>query len=1403
MIDSGNNKTFRTNNPSPVTEETFRASLDLTQKPAGSYYFNSENNYNYAKSWFNYPKFDIIGNDTVIDQIVQYSAPTLSTGTLNTSKTFQLSSTSMVPEWIARVETSNTSFEVMTSNTTPVGYVASASSVLSPYEPYLAFDKNIDTFYHTGGTVYQTTPPYYTGTVSTNVTGYSSPTIFGEWIQLQLPYSQLLSRVALYPRLTFTRPPQDFMIVGSNDGINWNYISDYADVLWPTTAPKSFPAIASSSYSYFRLIFTRSSGSGNVNIASVEFISGTFETSGFSGIDLGGSMYLLTNYSHPNNAVVYNQDNTIAFTQLNNGVGSTCFCITKFNAAGYALWSSRILTRMVGGVVTGNYCVTDNLGTTYILGTYENSNVVFIGSILTTTLTVTSITSGTIRVGMVLTGSGITPGTVVSAFGSGSGGIGTYTVSISQSVLSTSITGTDLIDFEDSTGTIVFSVPMTQKSFIVAYNTLGVPDWLTYTNINQNGILWADNQVIGNLYVYGAKEFYDNVLSTPVLQLVIPTADDIKYTLAKYRSTSGIFQWGTYIQGYRLNAWIDSDGLMSQSITTDLYGNLYATGYFSQLKPLVNASLPDPTNPSGTYTPSDVNVPPISNSVVWTPREVNRDWSAVDISTNGQFMVATVNDGYIYVSVNYGTTWIQRATRQVWSSVYCSGTGQFMIATVMDSVIYVSGDYGTSWSIALGEGSNARAWQTIAGNSTASQLVACVKDGQIYYSVNQGSTWVLSASSILANWVNVTYNGSTNSFIALVKGGQAYRSTDGGVTWTLLGASPTLNWSSISSFRGTGTATYPFVATVQGGDIYGINSTGTVWTIIEPTNRNWSDIAIGGGGGGNTPTVMFATVFDGSIYEAIYQAETEWTPTTIPRNWNHIAMSADNSYAIASVKGGQLYTSTVFYPYLHSFLVKYDPNGKVQWANYVNSPSTQEADNIGVSVTTNLTGNVILSGSYGFETIGGEALFYTTTDFVNPVKKLTAPNYGRYLVCYSSDGIPLWVTGSRLQETTQGVAMYKSLSVDNFGNICCIGTARNVYLYQPSGQLVYSNLTSDNSIILVKYYLDGSVQSFTRINNGGDYLGVSSIRTLGAGNIFLSGWKLYNPTDIIAYTSAVTTPTVTETFNAGALGAFVIRYNSFQSPSITFPSPGYNTNFDTQYNIGGSTRNLYGEYIGDGAIELWGSKTGLLPSTVNTADLNASVISYLGHEPGYTIPVVEGIQSFSAIEYNHLVVGLSEPTFPQMDPQPITTGTIPYGFLPIFLSLPVYASGTQFNNALNNDTDLILSTTGVVSGNGQYITGVSRGDRIRILFNIDSTAQYLNLTVKGFIPSDVVGNSQAGIVFEESTRYTCVALKTLVQTSATLIISDTDRYVPAFYQPILVNSGTLNLIVHLYPKQQL
>jgi hypothetical protein len=67
----------------------------------------------------------------------------------------------------------------------------------------------------------------------------------------------------------------------------------------------------------------------------------------------------------------------------------------------------------------------------------------FTGSIATTTLTVTAMLSGDpITVGMFIDSStSLTNGTYITAFGTGTGGVGTYTVSASQTVASATIIG--------------------------------------------------------------------------------------------------------------------------------------------------------------------------------------------------------------------------------------------------------------------------------------------------------------------------------------------------------------------------------------------------------------------------------------------------------------------------------------------------------------------------------------------------------------------------------------------------------------------------------------------------------------------------------------------------------------------------------------------------------------------------------------------------------------------------------------------------------------------------------------------------------------------------------------------------------------------------------------------------
>ena len=112
----------------------------------------------------------------------------------------------------------------------------------------------------------------------------------------------------------------------------------------------------------------------------------------------------------------------------------------------YAL-TSTYTTTMVGqlNTSTGIVGITDNGVNVYIVDgqnryTWRISSpaaAVFTGVISGTTLTVTAITNGTIAINQSLFGVGVTQATVITTLGTGTGGVGTYTVNQSQTVAST------------------------------------------------------------------------------------------------------------------------------------------------------------------------------------------------------------------------------------------------------------------------------------------------------------------------------------------------------------------------------------------------------------------------------------------------------------------------------------------------------------------------------------------------------------------------------------------------------------------------------------------------------------------------------------------------------------------------------------------------------------------------------------------------------------------------------------------------------------------------------------------------------------------------------------------------------------------------------------------------------
>lgn len=105
----------------------------------------------------------------------------------------------------------------------------------------------------------------------------------------------------------------------------------------------------------------------------------------------------------------------------------------------------------IGGTVFASryYCPVAALGSWARIVSIKigaGTQASFTASSAGTTLTVTAVASGTLAVGQWVRGTGVADGTFITALGTGTGGTGTYTISVTQALSSRAMTGTDMVD---------------------------------------------------------------------------------------------------------------------------------------------------------------------------------------------------------------------------------------------------------------------------------------------------------------------------------------------------------------------------------------------------------------------------------------------------------------------------------------------------------------------------------------------------------------------------------------------------------------------------------------------------------------------------------------------------------------------------------------------------------------------------------------------------------------------------------------------------------------------------------------------------------------------------------------------------------------------------------------------
>ena len=428
------------------------------------------------------------------------------------------------------------------------------------------------------------------------------------------------------------------------------------------------------------------------------------------------------------------------------------------------------------------------------------------------------------------------------------------------------------------------------------------------------------------------------------------------------------------------------------------------------------------------YTSSAVKILPINKTVTpvgttWITRltDTNRAWSSIAQSSDGVYVVATVNGaetingGFIYTSTDSGVTWSARMgdSSRSWYVVASSSNGAKLVATVNGGQIYTSTNYGATWTA---RDSN-RGWFGVASSSDGTKLVATVTGGQIYTSVNSGVTWTARASSL--GWRDVASSSNGSILAATVYGGQIYTSTDSGVNWKARMTDSNRNWVGITlSSDGT-----KMVASIYGGGyIYTSTDSGITWTVRDFI-RNWIRVSSSSDG-----TTLAACENNNGSSSYIYTSTDgglTWLQKSVSATWNYISMSNDGYkiYAVSKGTNGYIYTSTAVTAPLPYY-------GRISQVELVSRITDITRNWSGITVSNN--GKNIVS------LVNGEYIYTSTDSGLNWIARATDANRNWQGIASSSDG-------TKLVATSIGGYIYTSTDYGKSWTIRMTDISRNWY----------------------------------------------------------------------------------------------------------------------------------------------------------------------------------------------------------------------------------------------------------------------------------------------------------------------------------------------------------------------
>ena len=217
--------------------------------------------------------------------------------------------------------------------------------------------------------------------------------------------------------------------------------------------------------------------------------------------------------------------------------------------------------------------------------------------------------------------------------------------------------------------------------------------------------------------------------------------------------------------------------------------------------------LPEYMNPVNPF-----NTPNVFASTDAKTTTTGLSWRDIEISSTGQYQIAVVNAGNVWISSNYGEMWLEKLVGggvQSWRYAMISGDGSTMMARADGQILWKSTDYGTTWTSMPWNSAESTTYYSDVipmklaydGNHMCSAIMTNTNTSQATYSLtlstDGGVNW--STVSNTDGRIDTLSMSKSGQYIVIIYGGNTTKpkySDDYGVTFITLTNGHTYSQSS-------------------------------------------------------------------------------------------------------------------------------------------------------------------------------------------------------------------------------------------------------------------------------------------------------------------------------------------------------------------------------------------------------------------------------------------------------------------------------------------------------------------------------------------------------------------------------------------------------------------------------